>query len=675
MSNWQYIPPTAAGQVHLFGEMKGIKGVRPQKQLEILPYVVAKTERFQQEPGNPFMTGKSSSVAAGVDAKIGITSDVTLDLTVNPDFGQVEADPSQVNLTAFELFFREQRPFFIEGSNTLNFPITDFSSNNLFYSRRIGRRPQGAVDTDESGEDNVTEYVKAKAKTPIIGAAKLTGKNKKGFSWGILESVTNPEKATIDSLGYRRKQTIEPLTNYLVARAQQDINKGNTLVGGMLTATNRKIDDPRLKWLHDDSYTGGVDLTHNWKERKYYVSAKAMFSHNVGSTKAITNTQTSSERYFQRPDNDHANVDSTRKSLTGSGGAVVIGKRSGKLVYDLGYSWVSPEFEINDIGFLPQTDKMQQWAWTEYRILNPVNIFRSQRYSAVQYQEFDFDWRNLSRGYELNSNMEFKNFWYFGSGVSYYSRNASNADLRGGPTLVYPGNFSSWLFLNTDRRKKFQVSVNPSWTWGNENYLRTSDLSLSFTYRPVNALNISISPSFSKNKSQVQYVTTGSVADEARYVVGEIDQTTMRVSFRMTYMITPNLSLQYWGQPFGTTGKYADYKYITDGSAAQYAQRFVPIPASSLSYNNDGMYQVDENNDGITDLTFAKPDFNFGQFRSNMVMRWEYIPGSTFFLVWTQEVNGEFHDQPGPINEKYNFDFPERGHNIFLLKYTYRFIL
>ncbi len=674
MSNFQYIPPTAPGQVHLFAELHGLKGIRPQKQLEIQPYVVAKTERFQKEEGNPFMTGKSSGVAVGADAKIGITSDVTLDLTVNPDFGQVEADPSRVNLTAFELFFQERRPFFIEGNNTLNFPITDFNSDNLFYSRRIGRKPQGEVNTDETGEDNANEYVKAKAKTPILGAAKLTGKNMKGFSWGILESVANEEKATIDSLGFRRRQTVEPMTNYLVARAQQDINKGNTLIGGMFTATNRKIDDQRLNWLHDDAYTGGLDLTHNWKDRKYYVSAKTLFSHVKGSTTSITNTQMSSERYFQRPDNDHANVNPNRRDLTGTGGTVVIGKRSGKLVYDIGYNWLSPELELNDVGFLLQTDRMSEWVWAAYRILNPVGIFRSQRYSAVQYKDWDFDFRNTSTGYNTDLNLEFKNFWFLATGVSYNSVNVSNADLRGGPALHYPANTSYYAYLSTDRRKKLQLSVNPQWLWGKENYKRTSDLDISLTYRPINALNISVSPSFSKNRNQMQYVTTGSVNDENRYVVADIDQTTMRMSLRMTYMVTPNLSLQYWGQPFGTSGKYSDYKYITQANASEYSQRFQRIPTSSMMLNTD-QYNVDENNDGVVDVTFAKPDFNIGQFRSNMVMRWEYIPGSTFFLVWTQEVNGSFYDQAGPINEKYNFDFNQKAHNIFLLKYTYRFIL
>lgn len=673
-SNWQYIPPNSPGWVHLFGELHGIKGIRPQKQLEIQPYVVAKTETFEEEEGNPFATGKSSSAELGLDAKIGLTSDITLDLTVNPDFGQVEADPSQVNLTAFELFFREQRPFFIEGNNTLNFPVNDFSSNNLFYSRRIGRQPQGWVDTDEQGDDGVTEYVKKNKFSTILGAAKLTGKNKKGFSWGILESVTAEERATVDSAGVRRKQTVEPMTNYFTARAQQDINKGNTLIGGMFNATNRKIDDPRLNWLHEDAYSGGLDMTHNWKDRTYYVSAKTLMSHVKGSTNAITTTQESSERYFQRPDNLHSDVDPSRKSLTGTGGTVVVGKRSGNLVFDVGYNWLSPQLELNDIGFLSQTDQMRQWAWVGYRFLKPMGIFRAQRYNLNQSQNWDFDLKNTSRSYNFNGHVEFKNLWAFSTGLSYETHFVSNADLRGGPAIRYPGNTYYWFWFGSDQRKKLSFQVNPEWQWGNEGWVTGRYLEINFNYMPTNALRLSIAPSIYEAKNQVQYVSTSDANGDPRYVLGEIDQATARVSFRFTYMVTPNLSIQYWGQPFGASGKYSNFKQTTNPNAEEYNQRFNHIPANGLTLTDD-VYEVDENIDGTTDYTFYKPDFNFGQFRSNMVIRWEYIPGSTVFLVWTQEKNGQFYDDGGPLLRQSNFNFGQKPYNVFLIKFTYRFVL
>lgn len=672
-SQWQYIPPDAGGYVHLMGEMKGIKGIRPQKQLEVQPYLVAKTERFEKEVGNPFATGSSSALDVGLDAKIGITSDITLDLTVNPDFGQVEADPSQVNLSAFELFFEERRPFFIEGNNTLNFPVSQFNNNSLFYSRRIGRQPQGYADPDASGEDGVNEYVKPNTGTTILGAAKLTGKNKKGFSWAILESVTSREFAEIDSVGHRRKEIVEPYTNYFISRAQQDINKGNTVVGGIFTATNRNIEDQRLSGLHTSAYSAGVDFLHNWKERSYYLSGKAIVSHVSGSAEAISNTQLSPERFFQRPDNHHTEYDPTRRSLTGSGGQVILGKKSGNLISDLGVVWQSPELALNDVGFLSQTDNITQWFWMQYRVLQPRGITRWQRYNINQSTAYDFGWQNLSESYNVNAHTEFKNFWQSGGGVTYRVRSASNADLRGGPRITYPGMVYAWAYIGTDFRKKLYFNFNPEFGFGNENYSRSTALYFHFVYRPLNALNISVSPTFEFNNNQLQYVETASTLAEDKYIVASIDQTTARVVFRATYMVTPNLSIQYYGQPFGTSGKYSDFKYITDADAPEYHQRFQVLQSGMLALNGN-QFSVDENADGGVDYTFQRPDFNFGQFRSNMVVRWEYIPGSTLFLVWTRERNGAFYDSD-PEHRQYSFDFDQRGHNIFLFKFTYRFVL
>lgn len=668
-SLWQYIAPTANGWVHRFGELRGIKGIRPQKQLEIMPYLVTKAETFQKEEGNPFRTGESYDVAAGVDAKIGITSDITLDLTVNPDFGQVEADPSQVNLTAFELFFREQRPFFIEGANILTFPVSsNFGPNNLFYSRRIGRSPQSSATLGPN------EYSKQDSRTTILGAAKLTGKNRNGFSWGVLESVTQEERATIDNGGERREQIIEPLTNYFAARAQQDINKGNTIVGGMFTAVNRRINDPNLNWLHKEAYSGGVDLIHHWKDRKFYVSGQFFGSYVKGSREAITQTQLSSERYFQRPDNAYSELDTTRTSLMGTGGNFVIGKRSGKLTWDLGGGWLSPMLELNDIGFLRQTDQIRQWGRVEYKVVNPVGITRSQYYNIYQSQQWDFDWRTIYRDYEINAFIELKNFWEAGNGLGFTEFGGSNADLRGGPFIRYPASFSYWAFFGTDGRKKLQVGMNPYFVWGMDNYTHQSNIDLDINYRPTNALRITVSPGWYINKSELQYVETGDVSGSPRYVMGSIDQATLRMSVRLTYMVTPNLSIQYWGQPFGTAGQYGNYKTVVDGANAEYHKRYSLIPPSWMSLNGS-QFNVDEGANGTVDYSFAKPDFNFGQFKSNMVIRWEYIPGSTLFLVWTQEMNGAFYTPRDVGHQAYAFDFNQQAHNIFLVKFTYRFVL
>ena len=677
-SIWQFIPQDAPGWVHLFGELHGLEGIRPQKQVEIQPYVVGKVENFDEEKGNPFTAENKEDVSVGLDGKIGITSDITLDFTVNPDFGQVEADPSQVNLSAFEIFFEEQRPFFIEGNNILDFGLTEsgaggsFNSDNLFYSRRIGRNPHHEPDTDDD------EYLDQPDNTSILGAIKLTGKNKKGFSWGLLESVTAKEEAEIDRNGERRQEVVEPLTNFLVGRVQQDINKGNTIIGGMFTSTNRNIKDPALDFLHTDAYSGGLDFVHNMNDRAYFVSAKSFWSHVQGSEEAILETQTSSERYFQRPNADHVEVDSSRTSLTGTGGTLKFGKNSGKVIFESGVSYRSPELELNDVGFLRSTDQINQWTWGQYRILKPFGIFRWFRLNGNQYLHWDFSGVNTYRAVNMNARMQFKNFWNFNTGVTLEDDWISNADLRGGPSIKYPGGFNHWYWFGTNERKKLRWEFNQWNYWGFDGYQRDGGYWMRFTYRPIDALTVSLSPSFRFNENEMQYVETiEDFGTQNRYITGTIDQTTYVMQFRFTYNINPNLSIQYWGQPFISSGEYSEFKRITNSLASDYNDRFELISANEISYDpGNEEFLIDETLDGTTDYTFEDPDFNFVQFRSNMVARWEYIPGSTVFLVWTQErTDGLPINVENGLNDLTRGLFDKEANNIFLVKFTYRFTM
>lgn len=674
-SMWQHIPRNAPGWVHNFGELHGITGIRPQKQIEILPYVAAKTERFEKEEGNPFADGKSSDVNVGVDGKIGITSDITLDFTINPDFGQVEADPSQVNLSAYQLFFSERRPFFIEGKNILNFPVTEsvaggnFNQDNLFYSRRIGKQPYHSPDLDD------VEFADVPDNTRIIGAAKLTGKNRRGLSWGLLESVTAKTTAEIDSLGERSSVTVEPQTNYLVGRIQQDINKGNTIVGAMFTATNRDIEDEHLEYLHNDAYSAGFDFLHNWNNRKYYVRFNGIVSNVKGTTEAITRTQRANEHLFQRPTASYVSVDSARTSLTGTGGTLAVGKSSGKLVFQSGVTWRSPEVELNDIGFLISADLINHWSWAQYRILKPFSIFRSIRINGNEYLHFDYGGNNTRRALNFNAHTQFKNFWYAGAGTTFTGRRISNADLRGGPAITYPGGVDYWYYFESDNRKKLRVSFE-QWSFrGFEDVEHSYSYWLNFRYNPTNALNISVAPGYSFNGNQQQYVTTATYNKEDRYITAAIDQATYSMTIRLSYVLTPDLTIEYWGQPFISSGEYAEFKRITQADAPEYKDRYHTFASNEISFNSEtGQYNIDEDANGSTDYSIDNPDFNFAQFRSNMVIRWEYIPGSTLFLVWTQS-----RTDNAPTSENNSFShlsrslFEKTPHNIFLIKYTYRF--
>ncbi len=329
MSVWNRVPIDAAGFVSESGLLLGLKDIIPQKQIEIQPYIVAQTASFEKEIGNPFVTGKDKKLVVGLDGKIGITNNLTLDFTINPDFGQVEADPSEISLDGFQIFFKEQRPFFVENKNIFDYKITNsqtggpFTTDNLFYSRRIGRHPQNDPETSEN------EYVDVPENTTILGAAKFSGKTKKGWSIGVLEALTQKEFAEFDNNGERRKEVIEPQTNYLLTRIQKDFNNNNSFIGGIITATNRNLEGNNISLLNTSAYTGGIDFKHQWKNRKYYVGGNIVASKIIGSKEAILEAQLDHRRYFQRVDADHVEVDPNRTNLSGHGGNLQIGKAGG----------------------------------------------------------------------------------------------------------------------------------------------------------------------------------------------------------------------------------------------------------------------------------------------------------------------------------------------------------
>ncbi|MEP1032856.1 DUF5916 domain-containing protein [Ekhidna sp.] len=670
-STWQPVDPNAPGWVHLFGELNGLKGIKPQKQLEIQPYVLASIEKFPKEEENPFRdTGEEIKGNLGLDAKIGLTSDITLDLTVNPDFGQVDADPSRVNLSAFQLFFQERRPFFLEGSSLLTFG-TSGGPNNLFYSRRIGGRPIGRLPED-------VVYSDFPGQTQILGAAKLTGKNAKGFSWGLLESFTNKEVIdVVDTAGVRRREQVEPYTNYLVGRVQQDFNGGKTVIGAMVTNMNR-IDNEgyNLELAHNNAQSAGVDINHNFKDRNYGIELRFAMSRVDGTQGALHKTQTSSVRFFQRPDNGYQEVDSTRTALVGSAGSFSFGKRSGNWRWNVGTNYRSPGLALNDIGFLRVTDNINNWFWSSYRVNKVTNLFRSQRYNMYMEQNMDFGGVTTGKGMNMNMNWEFINYWGFNQGIWIGGNRVSNADLRGGPSITYPGNVNYWYWIGSNSRKKVRVSFNNWFNWGRNDSRKSSGVSLDINIRPLDAMQVSISPNINWNRDDLQYISQAEFNGEDRYILGRVDQKTYGMSVRMNYNITPNLTFEFWGQPFIASGQYSQFKRVDEPNSENYNQRFRLFEDTELVFNStDDSYEVYESESTEEDYSFGNPDFNIVQFRSNFVMRWEYIPGSTLFLVWANSGSyfdnsrqNEFSDLSSKLTDL-------TATNTFLIKYTYRFIL
>ncbi len=671
LSLWQPTPRDAPGWVHQFGHLMGIKGIKPKRQVEIAPYVVGQVERFEKEEGNPFATGKRHSFNGGLDAKIGITNDFTLDLTVNPDFGQVEADPSEVNLTAYETYFPEKRPFFIEGKNLFDFNFSpgdgDGALENLFYSRRIGRHPKG---DPEIGDD---EYSKIPETTSILGAAKITGKTQKGFSVGIMNAITSREEAEIFSNGDYRYEAVEPFTNYLVASANKEFNESNTRIATVFTSTNRNITNGELNFMHKNAYTGGVNFMHQWNNKNYYVLFKSAFSRVEGSPEAILETQTASSRYFQRVDATHVSVDSMRTSFTGHGGLFGIGKGGeGRWRYMASVSWKSPEFEINDVGFVRTVDDIFQVFWVGYRIFEPFSVFRNFNLNINQWTGHNFAGERGYWGGNVNLNAQFKNYWNGGAYVGHQGESLNFSALRGGPALIIPGGWNENIWISTDGRKKLTSSFSTGYfkSINAESY----HFSLGFNYKPSNALVLSISPFIQGSTKKIQFVDNFEHESNVSYVNASIDQITYSLEFRANLSITPDLSIQYYGRPFVAKGKYFDFKKITNPRAEKFSDRFEIFSNSQISYStDDDVYMVDENVDGITDFSFDNPNFNFRDFQSNLVIRWEYKPGSTVFLVWTQ--GRQYSDIDYNTNFKNTVSdlFDEYPHNIFLVKLSYRF--
>ena len=671
MSLWQMVPKDASGWVSMWGELHGIENIKPKKEVALTPYIMGGIEKSPKEEGNPFQTGTQWQYNGGLDGKIALTNDLTLNFTINPDFGQVEADPSQVNLTAFETYFSERRPFFIEGANIFNYPLVagaSWSRENLFYSRRIGRRPQGYVDAENN------EFVDNPRHTRILGAFKLSGKTQNGWSIGVLESLTNNEYATIDSLGSRSKQLVEPMTNYFNARVQKDLVKGKTMVGGIVTAVNRFFNDSLMMYLPKEAYTGGVDFNHYWADRTYNFKMKFLGSSIGGTEESMLERQTAPQRYFQRPDATHLEVDSSLTRLTGYAGSFDVAKIGrGHWRYGFKGNFTSPGLSINDIGYMRRADVINETAWAEYILWSPFSIFRKMNIRVNQWLGWDFKGTWLYSGARARLESQFKNYWSFAFAFSGDGFDVDRHQLRGGPSLRTPGQVNASVRISTDKRKKLVFGTHASKGWGVDNWRSGFDAGFSINYRPFSNLQFSIDPVYVYNQVTMNYVTTDETNSQPVYVVAALDRKSFQFNFRINYSLTPDLSIQYWGQPYFFSGKYSNYQKVVDAGNKSYYDQFHAYTDDEISYDEtDNAYLIDESGDGQTDYSFSNPDFSFYEFRSNFVIRWEYIPGSTAYFVWSQGRNGSVDDGDFYLQDRLVNLFDEAPSNVFLLKLSYR---
>ena len=487
--------------------------------------------------------------------------------------------------------------------------------------------------------------------------------------------MTPETNASIDTEGTRSDESVEPLTNYLVTRIQQDFNEGGTSLGGMITATNRNNNRDHFDFLNRAAYTGGLDFRHQWSDRTYWLNASLSFSHIRGEPEAITRVQRSAARYYQRPDADYVDLDSTRTDLSGHGGTFRIG-RSGNSPWNMGIAgtWRAPGLELNDLGFLRQADVFMQNSWLGYRSVNPQWIFRSYNLFLNQWQGYTFGRDRKFFGGNINGGGQFNNYWWVWFDMNTEITGLSTTALRGGPSLKTPGSTDFNLEVDTDGRKAISFGFGGGHSRSRDNAGRFSNVFVSMRYRPNNAMNIRIDPFFDTNWNKLQYVSNESFRDADRYLMGRVDQKTLGIGLRLSYNVTNNMSIQYYGRPFVAAGRYSRFKRITDPRAARYADRFELLSKDMIAYDEaEEAYRIDEDLDGGTDYTFDDPDFNVRQFRSNLVLRWEYTPGSTLYLVWQQQRSRSGGTGEFSAGQDLNDLFDTYPSNIFLLKFNHWF--
>ena len=685
-----FIPTLERGGASRFGHLEGIEGIEPGQRLELLPYVAARGEYLQLGVptgvnfSNPYRSGSDYFTQAGLDLKYRLASNVTLDATVNPDFGQVEVDPSVINLTAFETRFQERRPFFVEGGDIFRVGEGGPAGSTgrapqLFYSRRIGRSPSGAPPPE-------AVFADVASATTILGAAKVTGRVGDGWSLGLLAAVTAQETATyvVADQGVG-EAVVEPAANYLVGRVRRQIRGGETRFGLLGTAANRALEGTGMGGrLHSAAYTGSADFAHEWGNRTYRVSTMFSGSYVQGDPAAILRTQLSSTRYFQRPDADHLTLDPNATSLGGYYAMVDVAKQAGAFGGRVALAAASPGYEVNDLGFQSASDRLIVDTNLSYNQPNPGRILRRWDVrggpDAVWNYAGDRIWTEVNGGF----NWEFLNYWGGGARLSYNPRHDDDRLTRGGPLARTPRGFGGSVNLRSDGRRTTTGRLNYRWSnASDDSWDRT--VSFDLTANVSERFRIQLGPSYSRRHASAQYVT--SVADPLatqtfgrRYVFGGLDQTTFSLETRLNVTFNPKLSLQLYVEPFISTGNYRELKELERPRTFDFLEYGTDI--GTISQDPGGSYSVDPDGPGpAAPFVVADRDFSYRSLIGNAVLRWEWRPGSTLFLVWQQRrissLSGDGLDGTDPWIGGFDLSrdvadmFGTPSDNIFVIKVNY----
>ncbi len=679
---WSYWAKEEDGYVRHYGRLTGLKDIPRQRRVYLSPYTTGQYSRATEYVTAVHPENYNLVSNLGADIKLGLTNNLTLDLTVNPDFGQVEADPADLNLTAFETFYAEKRPLFVEGGNIFSFPLGigdgDLGSNALFYPRRIGRSPHHSPDTDG--------FVDEPTSTAILAAGKLSGKTASGLSIGVLNAVTAQEQATIRFEDQpSQHEMVEPLTNFFVTRVQQDFRQGKTSLGGILTATNRRIENEQLNFLPTDAYTGGIDLRHLFSDDTYEVQGTIAFTDVLGSREAITGMQESSIHYFQRPDAQHLDVDTLATGLAGYMHKMVISKVRGEHWRGaVGELTFSPGFDANDLGFHRSVDRSTQFIWVQRREEAPGDVIRSWYLNFNAWSGFTSAGQEemTALGGNVNGNLTLLNYWQLGFGLNTNLPVLHLTALWGGPAMRTDFARNAWLFMGSDQRKDWSFMVSGYRGGQPDARIDWCGIDPSLTWRPTDYFTLTASAGL--NVMNDSWSTWGDYEptvdirnDKKRFIMASLDQTTVSTTLRFDLTLSPTLSIQFYGSPYLTAGKFSEDKLVLEDKtrAKDFDDRFHVFTAEETDYDGQpNTYDID--GDGVTDFELPEErDFNYRQFNSNLVVRWEYQTGSAIYLVWSRNMSQDLANGDFSYGRDMGRLFRAESENVFMLKASYLFNL
>lgn len=686
---WSFRRRDEPGGPAFYGHLQGLVIPAQPRQLEALPYVVTGSRFERPAAGDPYNDGSKLRLGVGADIKYLLTTNLTLDAAINPDFGQVEVDPATLNLSAYETYYAEKRPFFVAGRSAFSFGgmrcmfCSNASGLGAFYSRRIGRSPQLYALVDASAA-----YAEAPDNAAILAAAKITGRTDGGYTVGVLNAVTGQERARFYPAGDRPEETqvVEPLSNYFVGRLKKEFRGGGSTVGGIVTSTIRKTDDPLISdYLRGHAEAVGIDWYHSWGGRRYTWMGSTLVSNVAGSAEAMARTQHASARYFQRPDRAvtgdglfNTRYDTTATALQGYGLFTRVAKDAGKLRWEAMTNVRSPGFETNDLAFLDRAD----YVWLNGNIAGnwttPTRWYRNVFASFGGAMEHNYDGDRTRAALQSFLGMELPNYWNLRLMAIRNSPAYDDRRTRGGPVVKGAGYEMGSIGVSTDARAPavFDIQVRAARGVGADT--RSLSIQPGVALKPASNVFIQLSPSYAYAEGDAQYITaiddpTADAFFGTRYVFGFIRTETVSLSTRVNWTFSPDLTLQLFAQPFIASGEYSSFREF---AAPRTLDKVVyGQDAGTISYDQENRrYEVDPDGDGpAAPFSFGNPDFTTTALRGTAVLRWEYRPGSTLFFVWTQQRSGFDPSGRFDLGTAGTAIFDSAPLNVFQIKATYWF--